>query len=93
MYRNMEDWTEIRRKVLVEGVSRREILRKTGMHRQTLKKILANSSPPGYRQQMPRPKKKLGAFLERIQQILKEDQSMPRKQRHTAKRIMHHRTK
>jgi hypothetical protein len=33
------------------------------------------------------PKKKLGAFLERIKQILKDDQAMLRKQRHTAKRI------
>ena len=83
----MEDWTEIRRRVLVEGVSRRQILRETGMHRQTLKKILEHSEPPGYRQQQPRPRKKLGAFVERIKQILKEDQAMPRKQRHTAKRI------
>jgi len=73
MYRNMEDWTGIRRRVLVEGVSRRQILRETGMHRKTLKKILEHSEPPGYRQQKPRPRKKLGAFLERIQQILKED--------------------
>ena len=87
MYRNMNDWAEIRRRVLVEGDSRRQILRETGMHRQTLKKILEHSEPPGYRQQKPRPRKKLGAFLERIQQILKEDQAMPRKQRHTAKRI------
>ena len=87
MYRNMNDWAEIRRRVLVEGVSRRQILRETGMHRQTLKKILEHSEPPGYRQQQPRPRKKLGAFLERIKQILKDDQAMPRKQRHTAKRI------
>ena len=83
----MNDWTEIRRRVLVEGVSRRQILRVTGMHRKTLQKILEHSEPPGYRLQQPRPRKKLGAFLERIKQILKEDQAMPRKQRHTAKRI------
>jgi len=83
----MEDWSEIRRRVLVEGVSRRQILRETKMHWLTLKKILEHSEPPGYRQQQPRPRKKLGAHLERIQQILKEDQAMPRKQRHTAKRI------
>jgi transposase len=87
MYRNMENWTEIRRRVLVDGVSRRQILRETGMHRQTLKKILEHSEPPGYRQQTPRPRKKLGAYLEQIRQILKDDQAMPRKQRHTAKRI------
>jgi len=87
MYRNMNDWAEIRRRVLAGGVSRRQILRETGMHRKTLKKILEHSEPPGYRQQKPRPRKKLGAFLERIRQILKDDQAMPRKQRHTAKRI------
>lgn len=37
MYRNMNDWAEIRRRVLVGGVSRRQILRETGMHRKTLK--------------------------------------------------------
>lgn len=43
--------------------------------------------PPGYRQQAPRQKLKLGPHLERIKQILKEDQALPRKQRHTAKRL------
>jgi len=83
----MNDWAEIRRRVLVDGVSRRQILRETGMHRQTLKKILEHSEPPGNRQQQLRLRKKLGAFQERIRQILKDDQAMPRKQRHTANRI------
>ena len=43
----------------MEGVSRRQILRETGMHWRTLKKILAHSQPPGYRQQQPRRKTKL----------------------------------
>jgi len=87
MYRDMDEWTEIRRRVLVEGVSRRQILRETGLHWLTLKKILEHSEPPGYRQQQPRQKRKLGAYVGRVEQILKEDQAMPRKQRHTAKRI------
>ena len=87
MYRNMDDWSEIRRRVLVDGVSQREILRETKMHWKTLSKILSHSEPPGYRQQKPRCKTKLGPFLGRIEQILKEDQAMPRKQRHTAKRL------
>ena len=87
MYRDMEQWSEIRRRVLVEGVSRRQVLRETGMHWLTLKKILEHSKPPGYRQEKPRPRKKLGDYVGRIEQILKEDQAMPRKQRHTAKRI------
>ena len=86
MYCTMEDWTEIRRRVLVEGVSRRQILRETGMHWKTLQKMLAHSEPPGYRRRKPRPAHKLGPYRERIEQILKDDQAMPRKQRHTADR-------
>ena len=83
----MDDWSEIRRRVLVEGVSRRQILRERKMHWRTLQKILEHTGPPGYRQQKARVKRKLGDYLVRIGQILKEDQAMPRKQRHTAKRI------
>ena len=83
----MEDRADIRQRVLVEGVSRRQILRETGMHWKTLKKILTHSEPPGYRLRKARPKQKLGPHQERIEQILKEDQLLPRKQRHTAKRI------
>ena len=41
MYSNMQQWQSIRRRVLVEGVSKRQILRETGMHWTTLEKILA----------------------------------------------------
>ena len=57
------------------------------MHRNTLKKILEHSEPPGYRQSQPRPRKKIGPYEGRMRQILKEDKAMPPKQRHTAKRI------
>ena len=57
------------------------------MHWKTLKKILEHSGPPGYRQSQPRRRKKLGPYEESIRQILKEDKAMPKKQRHTAKRI------
>jgi hypothetical protein len=63
MYRDMDEWSEISRRVLVEGVSRRQILRETGMHWLTLKKILEHSEPPGYRKQKPRQKTKLGEYL------------------------------
>jgi transposase len=83
----MEQWTDIRRRVLVEGVSKEQILRETGMHWTTLEKILRHSVPPGYRMRKPRPKPKIGPYLERISQILESDKSFPKKQRHTAKRI------
>jgi transposase len=83
----MEQWAEIRRRVLQEGVSKRQILRETGMHWTTLEKILAHSQPPGYRMQRLRRKPKLGPYVDRIRQILAQDRQAPKKQRHTAKRI------
>lgn len=87
MYTDMEQWTDIRRRVLVEGVSKRQILRETRMHWTTLEKILGHSEPPGYRRAQPLSKPKIGPFLDRICQILDQDKAMPKKQRHTAKRI------
>src|SRR5262245_21435442 len=83
----MLQWADIRRRVLVEGVSKRQVLRETGIHWRTLEKVLAHPEPPGYRTKVPRPRPKLGPFLDRIARILEEDQGCPRKQRHTAKRI------
>ena len=87
MYQDMILWLEIRRKVLVEGVSKRQVLRETGMHWTTLEKILSHSEPPGYRAKQPRPKPKVGPYLERIGRILDSDKELPKKQRHTAKRV------
>jgi len=87
VYVDMEQWTEIRRRVLVEGVSQRQIQRETGMHWKTVRKVLKHSEPPGYRRQKARAKPKIGVYVGRIEQILKEDLSLPKKQRHTAKRI------
>ena len=83
----MEQWTAIRRRVLVDGESKRQIMRETGVHWTTLEKILSHSKPPGYRLRQGRRKPKLGSFLPRIRQILEDDKAVPRKQRHTAKRI------
>jgi transposase len=83
----MQLWADIRRRVLVENVSKRQILRETGMHWRTLEKILANPEPPPFRAPGPRARPKLGPYLDRIARILDEDAGSPRKQRHTAKRI------
>jgi transposase len=87
VFTDMQQWADIRRRVLVENVSKRQILRETGMHWRTLEKVLANPQPPGYRVKAPRPRPKLGPFLDRVARILDEDKGCPRKQRHTAKRI------
>ena len=87
MHTEMEMWTEIRRKVLVEGASKRSIRRDYRIGSAALEKILANAEPPGYRQRTSRPKPVLGQFLGVIDQILIADRDAPAKQRHTAKRI------
>jgi transposase len=58
-----------------------------GLHRDTIRKMLQFSVPPGYRRNKPPQKPKLGPFTGVIDAILKSDESGPRKQRHTAKRI------
>ena len=83
----MEQWLRIRQRVINEGVSKRQILRETGTHWTTLEKILAVSSPPGYQRVVPYRKPKMGAYLGRIEEILEQAKEMPKKQRHTAKRI------
>ena len=85
----MEQWTEIRRKVLVEKVSKRQIRRDYRIGAATLDKVLEHPEPPGYRAREVRYKPKLGPFTAVIDEILEldADPSTPRKQRHTARRI------
>ena len=47
MHTSMQMWTEIRRRVLVEGASKRSICREYGIAFETLQKILANAEPVG----------------------------------------------
>jgi hypothetical protein len=44
----VEQWAEVRRMHRVEGVSEREISRRTGLHRNTVKRLLAAPVPPRY---------------------------------------------
>ena len=57
------------------------------MHRDTVRKMLSYSAPPGYRRQTLARRPKLEAYTGVIDQILEKDHSVPKKQRHTAKRI------
>jgi len=83
----MEQWAEIRRRVLTGEITKREACREYGLHWQTLKKILAADEPPTFRPKTPRAKPRLGPFLPVIHQILEADRQAPKKQRHTAERI------
>jgi transposase len=87
VFTNMEQWAEIRRRVLTGEISKREACREYELHWQTLHKILSDAEPPGFRSTIPRAKPRLGPFLPIIHQILEADRQAPKKQRHTAKRI------
>jgi transposase len=87
VFTNMENWAEIRRRVLAEGQSKRSVCREFDIHWDTLQKILVHAGPPGYRRTAPRPRPKIDPFLPVIHQILDDDKKAPRKQRHTAKRV------
>ena len=80
-------YLRVRRAVMVDGMSIREVSRVFGPHRDTVRKILAYSAPPGYRRQTSPRRPKLEPFTGVIDQILADDLRRPRKQRHTAQRI------
>jgi transposase len=84
---SVELYGRVRHACHVEGLSQREAARRFGIHRNTVRKMLAFAVPPGYRRATPPPRPKLGAFTAIIDQILAADRSAPPKQRHTAKRI------
>jgi len=83
----VELYARVRRAVLVEQMSEREAARQFGLARETVRKMLRYSVPPGYRRQQPVRRPKLDQWVGIIDRILEEDKSRPRKQRHTAKRI------
>ena len=77
MYK-VDVYLRVRRAVMVDGMSIREASRVFGLHRDTVRKMLVFSVPPGYLRQ---------PFTGVIDRILEDDLGRPRKQRHTAKRI------
>jgi len=83
----VELYARVRRAVVVEKMSEREAARQFGLARETVRKMLRYSIPPGYRRQQVVRRPKLDAWVGTIDQILEEDKAEGRKQRHTAKRI------
>jgi transposase len=83
----VEIYGRVRRAVLVEGRSERAVAQEFGIARETVRKMLRYSVPPGYRREQPAKRPKLGSWVGVIDAILEEDKNQPVKQRHTAKRI------
>ena len=83
----VEDYERIRRAVLVEGMTQRKASEEFGHSRETIKKALSFSSPPGYRREKPLQRPAIDPVKDIIDAWLEEDARRPRKQRHTGERI------
>jgi transposase len=68
-------WAEIRRLKHVEGLSQREIHRRTGVHRDTIRRALASPEPPSYGPRPPRASK-LDPFVGAIEELLADEPTL-----------------
>lgn len=84
---DLEQWARVRRKILVDGRSKRSVMSEEGLHWETLQKMLVHSRPPGYRRRVKKRGRRIDAHLPWIGRVLESDREVPRKQRHTARRI------
>ena len=83
----MDLYLRVRLACHVDGLSQREAASRFGIARETVRKMLRHSEPPGYRRRQPPKRPKLAPFTDIIDRILEEDRTVHRKQHHTAKRI------
>ena len=68
MYK-VEMYLRVRRACFVEGMSAREAARVYGLHRDTVRKMLKYSVPPGYQRDRPPSRPKLDPYKGVIDQI------------------------
>jgi transposase len=71
----VEQWAEIRRMHFVAGLSIKEIARRTGRDRNTVRRALRSDAPPSYRRAPA--ESKLEPFREEIHRLLREDSKLP----------------
>jgi transposase len=72
---DVEGWAELRREHFVRGVSIKELARRTGMSRNTIRAALRSSGPPKYSR--PAAGSKLDPFKGEIHRLLRADPRMP----------------
>jgi transposase len=72
---DVEQWAQIRRMHVVDGISIKEIVRRTGLARNTVRAALRSDQPPSY-ERGPR-QSKLDPFKEEIERLLQSDHRIP----------------
>lgn len=83
----MELFAAIRRDARVEECSIRELAERYQVHRRTVRQALASAAPPA-RKTARRTSPRLEPFKAAIDEMLRADLDAPRKQRHTARRVL-----
>ena len=76
MYR-VDVYLRVRRAVMVEGMSIRVTARTFGLHRDTVRKMVAYSAPPGYRRRTLPRRPKVVPYTGVIDRILAEYHPTP----------------
>jgi transposase len=83
----MVDKEYIRKLYFVEGWSIRKISRQLPVSRPTIRKMLQDAEIPKYKLEKPRPSPVMDKYRPILEQWLRDDESTPPKQRHTATRM------
>lgn len=72
---SVQQWAEVRRLRFVEGLGIREIRRRTGLHRETIRRVLRSPEPPRYERASKG--SKLDPFKPEILGLLRDDAEIP----------------
>ena len=87
MRSRVELFEQIRRDHDREGLSKRALAARYGVHRRTVRQALESAVPAARKRPEGRPAPKLGEYRELIDSWLIVDREAPVKQRHTARRV------
>lgn len=83
----MDIYSRVRRACLKDGMSAREAARYFNKYRKTIAKMLRHELPPGYQRSEPPRRPTLNDYVGVIDAILRSEEALIKKQRHTSKRI------
>jgi transposase len=83
----VEEQEAIRRAYFVEGKSIRAIARELHHGRRVVRRAIASAEPASYALKKSRKAPVLGPYKARIDQLLAENETLPRKQRYTGRKI------
>jgi transposase len=86
MYRDIAQWSSIRNQILRKGISIRQVVRETGISRETVRKMLDHALPQPYGPRSHR-YPKLGPHTASVRRMLQENATLPPSARLSIKAI------